>query len=212
MQRVAKLVTQVLRQENFQAIMNLDDIVVVAPDLTTATTHYARVRALLSELGLPEAVDKAQAPSTNIRWLGINVDSKNMSLSIPHDKVQEALVEVHHYIAGHSISKRQLQSLIGRLVHVAKCVEPGRIFISRLLQALRAFGNRWYIKVTEDMKADLHWFVEFLTPMNSLSLIPRFTPHRVIHVDFSLTGVGGTDGRSAYAAEWPRRRLSRQYN
>ena len=183
--------------------MYLDDIVVVAPDLATATTHYLRVRALLSELGLPEAVDKAQPPSTNIRRLGINVDAKNMSLLIPHDKVQEALVEVHHYIVAHSISKRQLQSLIGRLVHGAKCVEQGRIFISRLLQALRAFGNRWYIKVTEDMKADLHWFVELLTPWNSLSLIPKSNPHRVIHVDFSLTGVGGTVGCSTYAAEWP---------
>ena len=130
MQRVANFITRVLRQENIQAIMYLDDIVVVAPDMTTAKAHYSRVRELISELGLPEATDKAQPPSTMVKWLGINVDSKNMTLSVPQDKVQEALETARHYITARSITKRQLQSVIGRLVHVAKCVEPARIFIS----------------------------------------------------------------------------------
>ena len=123
-----------------------------------------------------------------------------MTLSIPHDKVQDALQAVNRYITARSINKRQLQSLIGKLVHVAKCVEPVRVFISRLLEALRSFGDRWYIKVTEDMTRDLAWFLEFLVPWNGRSLIPKSQPTKSIQVDACLPGVGATDGHTAYAA------------
>ena len=135
-----------------------------------------------------------------VRWLGIQVDAANMTLSIPHDKVRAALDVVNKYIGAKSLSKRQLQSLIGTLVHVAKCVEPARIFISRLLQALRGCGDRWYIGVTDSIRADLQWFLEFLVTWNGVSLVPSPAPHRTIQVDACLTGVGAHDGQVAYAA------------
>ena len=124
-----------------------------------------------------------------------------MCLSIPHDKVQDALQAFNRYITARSINKRQLQSLIGKLVHVAKCVELARVFISGLLEALRSFGDRWYIKVTHEMKMDLAWFNEFLIPWNRCSLIPKHNPTKVMQVDACLTGVGAIDGRAAYATQ-----------
>ena len=200
MQRIANFVTRVLRDEGMEAMMYLDDVVVVAPDHHVATRQYDRVRAFLAELGLPEAIDKAQPPAKVVRWLGVQVNAADMTLSIPHDKVQAALDIVAKYRGARTISKRQLQSLIGTLVHVAKCVEPARIFISRLLQALRACGDRWYIRVTDDMRADLDWFLEFLGQWNGVSLVPSPDPHKTIYVDACLTGVGASDGKTAYAA------------
>ena len=200
MQRVANFITRVLRGEGIEAIMYLEDVVVVAPDLATATTQYNRVKALFDELGLPEAIDKAQPPSKVVRWLGVQVDAGEMTLSIPRDKVEAALVMLAKYRSVKTISKRQLQSLIGTLVHVAKCVESARVFISRLLQALRRCGDRWYMKVTEDMGADMDWFLEFLQQWNGVSLIPSPDPHKIIQVDACLTGVGASDGPAAYAA------------
>ena len=200
MQRVANFVTRILRDEGIRATIYLDDIVVIAPDAHTARTHYTKVKDLLAELGLPEALDKAQPPDTQVRWLGIDIDAPSMSLSIPPDKVQDALHAVNTHANAKSINKRQLQSLIGKLMHVAKCVDPGRVFNSRLLEALRAFGDRHFIKVTDNMKKDLAWFQEFLVPWKGLSLIPKSTPHKVIQVDACLTGIGATDGRAAYAA------------
>ena len=201
MQRIANVITRLLKDEGIVSLMCLDDIIVVASNVDLANKQFDRVRQLLAELGLSEAVDKAQHPSTCVRWLGINIDAAAMSLSIPYDKVQEALHAVRTYVRAKSINKKQLQSLIGCLVHVAKCVEPARIFISRLLEALRAFGDRHYVKVTDDMRANLQWFMEFLVPWNGLSLIPKQAPHKLIKVDACLTGVGGTDGSTAYAAQ-----------
>ena len=95
------------------------------------------------------------------------------------------------------INKRQMQSLVGRLIHIAKCVPPARIFMGRLLDTLRGMkGGR--TKVNKPMLDDLGWFLEFGQEWNGKSIIPPPLPTRVIAVDACLTGIGGTDGRRAY--------------
>ena len=199
MQRVANLVTRILRKEGIRAIMYLDDVIVVVPDEPTASRHYVRVHDLLRELGLPEAIDKTQSPATRVRWLGIDIDTANMILFIPTDKLQDVREAEDRYSKAASINKQQLQSLVGKLLHVAKCVEPARVFISRLLDSLRSFGDRHFIKVTSAMRADLAWFREFMSEWNGRSIIPARHPHWAIQVDACLTGVGGTDGHRAYS-------------
>ena len=72
--------------------------------------------------------------------------------------------------------------------------------MARLLDALRAMGDRWYTKVGESMRADLTWFEEFAAVWNGRAIITTGPPARCIQVDACLTGVGATDGVLAYAA------------
>ena len=200
MQRVANFIMSILEREGIKGAMYLDDIIVVAPDGDTARSQYERVTQLLAELGLPEAEHKSQPPSPIVTWLGIDIDAANMTLSIPQQKVHEIVHCVSKVKAAASVHKRQLQSLIGKLMHLAKCVEPARIFMARLLAALRDMGDRWYTKVSDSMKADLMWFEEFAMSWNGRAIITSGPPVRRIQVDACLTGVGATDGRLAYAA------------
>ena len=197
MQRVANFIVRILGVEGIKARMYLDDLVVVAPSRDIAQRQYDRVLRLLGELGLPEAEGKSQPPSNNITWLGINICSTDMSLSIPDDKLAAALEAARSCRGRKTLHRRQLESLIGRLIHIAKCVEPARIFISRLLQALRDMKG-WYCRVTGEIRADIDWFLQFATEWNGISLIPSSSPTKSIQVDASLTGIGGTDGHRAY--------------
>ena len=158
MQRVANFVSRILREENIAAIMYLDDVVVVAPDEDTAQAQYSRVCELFIELGLPEAVEKTQPPSTSVRWLVINIDAHAMCLSIPHDK--------------------------------AKCVEPARVFISRLLEALISFGDRWYIKDPAKMsEIDVCLWLEYLASKN---ISPGTIKSKLSHIRVYVRLVGGS--------------------
>ena len=198
MQRVANFIVRVLGQEGIKGRMYLDDLVVVAPTESVARAQYARVKQLFRELGLPEAVDKSQPPATVVTWLGIKINSNQMSLSIPQDKLDAARETARACGERKVLHRRQLESLIGRLIHIAKCVEPARIFISRLLQALRDMKG-WYTKVNTEMRADINWFLQFAGEWNGVALIPSQSPDRAIQVDASLTGIGATDGHRAYA-------------
>ena len=123
-----------------------------------------------------------------------------MSLSIPPEKVTEILDYVGRCGKARYLHKKQLQSLIGKLMHLARRVEPARVFMARLLDALRSISHAWYVKVTGSMRADLVWFEQFARTWNGRSLIPIGPPSRYIQVDACLTGIGATEGATAYAA------------
>ena len=64
-----------------------------------------------------------------------------------------------------SASKREVQSLIGKLQFAAKCVRPGRVFISRMLRHLRSmtcFSQSRQIPIPEFFIKDVHWWRAFM--------------------------------------------------
>lgn len=91
MQTVANAIVSVLADRGVVARMYLDDIVTLSPGREKALRDHQVVKDLLEELGLPEAVDKAQPPAQKLRWLGIDIDGRNMTLSIPYQKVTQTL-------------------------------------------------------------------------------------------------------------------------
>ena len=200
MQQVANAIVDMLKGKGVHALMYLDDIVILSPDRNTAIHDFAAARTLLRDLGLPEAEDKAQEPGTRARWLGIIIDTEEMTLSVPEDKLQQVLQQVQRYVRARTMSKKQLQSVLGHLLHVAKCVPPARIFVSRLLEALRN-ARGCYMNVNTQMRADFRWFLEFCSDWNGKSYIPSPVPARDIYVDACLSGIGATDGKVAYAGQ-----------
>lgn len=197
MQRVADAIVHMLGQRGVTARIYLDDVIVVSPDHESCVRDFACVQSLLEDLGLPESVEKVQAPSQCVKWLGVLINVANMSLSLPEDKVDQILVCVNKALACRSLSKRHLQSLLGKLIHMGKCVKPARLFIARLLEALRGM-TRNFIKINTDMRNDLKWFQEFASGWNGISLIPSSTPDKHIIVDASGSGIGGYDEHCAY--------------
>ena len=150
MQRVANFLVRVLTDQGLCVTMYLDDLIAVAPTRDQALSDYEKVRDLLYELGLPEAKDKTQLHATKVRWLGIDICADDMTLSIPQDKLRAAMETVKETVGKHSIHRRLYESLLGRLMHIAKCVPPARAFMARLLQALRE-ASGWFIKVTAEV-------------------------------------------------------------
>ena len=198
MQRVADFVVGILTREGMRAKMYLDDLIVVARTYEEASAQYKRVSSLLAELGLPEAGDKTQLPARQVRWLGIDISSTNMTLSIPQEKLKEVLSTVNTCYQKRTIHRRQYESLLGKLMYIAKCVPPARAFMARLLQGIRDTKG-WFVRVTGEVRADLRWFMEFGASWNGVAIIPPNDIAFSIQVDASLTGIGATDGRRGYS-------------
>lgn len=200
MQRVANAIVRMLRDQGVVSKMYIDDLILVSPTKEKAMQDLEIAQRLLRQLGLPEAPDKVQAPSTNVTWLGVQIDSVSMTISVPHQKLEEIKSCVQKASKLRSMSKKHLQSIIGKVIHVAKCIRPARLFVSRLLEALRGM-KRKFIKVSPDMKADLLWFEEFSAQWNGVGLINTRTPDLDVYVDASGSGIGATDGRAAYGGQ-----------
>ena len=198
-QRAANFIIRVLHTKGVKAFMYLDDLIVVAPDPITAYHQFDTVRDLLKVLGLPEAPGKTQPPSHTVTFLGIVINVRDMTLSIPDKKVQQTLQEVRKTLRRRTITRRHLQSIIGRIVHVAKCVPPARLFAARLLETLRGpYATNYTVDCA--VRADLRWFVQYLRDWNGTSYIPVDQVSTTLFTDACMKGIGATDGCKAYAA------------
>ena len=202
MQSVASFLTRALKALAITSFMYLDDIIIISGAADQAARHYAQTLAMLDALGLEVAPHKLQPPAKVVTWLGITIDMELNQLSIPAAKLQE----VHKCLAAAArlprITVRHLQSILGYINHLAKVVRAARIFISRLLAALRA-AEADTIVITPPVKADLSWFLRYLSIQNAREVVPHNRVVLRIWADSSLRGAGATDGAAYYTYDYP---------
>ena len=112
--------------------------------------------------------------------LGILINTIHKTISIPPEKLQEIKNICSEWQYKKSCTKTQLQSLLGSLLYVTKCVRPARFFLNRMLQILRdnthldasltgfgaKFGPMVYALPLGDHFTDLH-----ITQLEMLNII-----------------------------------------
>ena len=89
MKHVADVLVAVLEKQGVGAHMYLEGLIVVADGHADGFRQYDIVRSLFKELGLPEAVEKSQPLSQEVKWLGVNINVVEGTLAVPHGKLEE---------------------------------------------------------------------------------------------------------------------------
>ena len=92
-------------------------------------------------------------------------------------------------------TKKMLQSLLGKLHFIGKCVRLSRVFVSRLLHKLRSLDDNGIFLIDREVRKDLLWWQCFLPHINGITMLP-FIPwsqaDEVIATDACLVGGRGT--------------------
>lgn len=197
MQMIAQFIVRALQLRNINCQMYLDDMVV---QLSPSEDYHARFREILTlyrALGLPISYSKLQPPAESVVYLGIAIDIPTRTMTIPDRKLRELEQLIRWAITHRHITKKITQRIAGKINHVSKCVPPARLFMARVLAALRAADQKNEVDVAI-MKPDLHWFIQFLRRYNGRSIMKPSLPSKIIRADSCLTGGGGTDMVRAY--------------
>ena len=197
MQSAAQYIVRALGTRKIAAHMYLNDIIIISPTADIAKREYTQTTQLIASLGFEVAQRKLQPPSPCVKWLEIKIDIPNNQLSIPKEKV----VQISRCMAAASgratITKRHLQGVIGLANHLAKIVIAARVFICRILAALRA-AQADTIQVGPHIRADLQWFKQYLESYNGRAIIPTNRVVCRIWADACLKGAGASDGSECY--------------
>ena len=140
-----------MRRQGYRIINYIDDYVRVAtPDVTHDA--YTYLYQLLQKLGFSISAKKLTPPGTQATCLGVMFDSVKGTISIPPEKLQQILRNVTEWVGRKRCTKRQLQSLLGQLLYVHKCIKPARIFLNRMLDLLRQNYDATSINLTPDFR------------------------------------------------------------
>ena len=124
-------------------------------------------------------------------------------MSIPPEKLHQIKNLIKNWDFKTSCTKNQLQSLLGSLLYISKCVKFSRFFLNRLLQTLRDHSKQKIIRLTADFHKDLSWFKSFIDTFNGVTLYHKNSVDGEIHLDACLTGVGAIFGNEVYKAKIP---------
>ena len=137
-------------------------------------------------------------------FLGIVFDTEKGEISIPGEKMTQIIKNVESWKSRSYCNQRQLQSLLGHLLYVHKCVKPAHYFVNRMLDLLRNNYDQEKIQITQDFKHDLRWFSRFLETYNGVSIYDHPNANHIIELDACLTGLGARLGNFAYFLAIPR--------
>ena len=169
-QRLLDSVRYIMAQEGYHILNYIDDHVIFGQK-RDCQKAFDRLSQLHPELGLTISQHKNVNPSKRVICLGILVDTDKFTLEIPAKKFAEIKSSVHFWSHKTKCSKTQLQSLLGSLLYVSKCVQYSRFFLNRLLQLLRDNYQHKIINLTENAQRDIQSFKSFcLYLMANLSL------------------------------------------
>ena len=135
-QRVSNALTYIHRQMGYFLLNYVDDFV-GAEIKNIIHKAYTFLTNLLRDLRVDTSPDKVVPPTTRLEFLGITFDTITMTMEIPPEKLQEISQETSKWLLKTKASRKEAESLIGKLQFVAKCVRAGRVFISRLINWIK---------------------------------------------------------------------------
>ena len=182
----------------------LDDYLLVGPaDSDQCHCQMELMLSLCTRLGIPVATNKLEGPTTCLTFLGIQINSIKQELSLPPSKLQELEALTLLWSARKKCTKRQLLSLVGKLVFAARVVPAGRFFIRRLIDlscTVRKLDH--HIHLNEDARADIHWWRTFLPDWNgkSIFLQSSWIPNELMELSSDASGTLGYG--ACFQQEW----------
>ena len=173
-QRTTKSTVYILNKEGISVDVYIDDF--YGTDVpSSAESSFLRMDSLFDELGVLASPDKDAPPCTLMICSGVWIDTLVMTLSMPDFCMAELRDKLDSWLHRASYTKRQYQRLLGKLSFVSTCVRPSHVFMNRFLQTLRSCTSSSRLSchpVTDDLCANISWWLLFLSYYNGVSVIP----------------------------------------
>ena len=120
--------------------------------------------------------------------------------------MQDIMKEIGGWLTKTSAKRREVESLIGKLQFLAKCIKAGRIFLSRLIQWIRGMQRNKEYTIPLEARKDIAWWGRCAQQFNGISLIwlhKEPAVDTILATDACLTGYGGTYKNQYFRGKFP---------
>ena len=98
---------------------------------------FGRLLELLEKLSFDISDSKTIQPISSMEALGVLMDVANQLIIVTPEIIQEILIILDNWKCEDTCTLKELQSLIGKLQFLSKCLRPGRVFVAILLNFLQ---------------------------------------------------------------------------
>ena len=202
--RLTQAVKRMMERRGYDLlIVYLDDFLIIANSQEECAAALRCLIQLLGKLGFAIHWGKVVDPTTRITFLGIELDSICMSIRLPSEKLDSLRLELGEFLQRRRASKRQLQSIAGKLSWAAGVVKGGRVFLRRIFDQI-SFLKRASHKtiISPEMRKDFLWWSNFLQTFNGKSTALDKQPFYGVFTDACDDAAGGSFGSDWYYFNW----------
>ena len=127
--KVLKPVTAFLRSLGVHLIVYIDDILIIGKSSEEVQNHMEGLIALLEGLGFIVIFEKSVlTPSQRIEFLGLQLDTSTMCLSLPGHKIRMIRGEAAQLLRQGSMSAHRVAQFIGKLNAASQALFPAPQF------------------------------------------------------------------------------------
>ncbi len=175
-----------------RVIAYLDDFLVITRTKQMCAQALRTLIFVLRRLGFDINWKKVDGPSTILTFLGVEINTERMALSLPAVKCKQFLDLLQQFQTRQRASKRQLESLIGKLSWASQVIQGGRTFIRRLLNVKNSLlGKHHMAKLDIEFRLDIQWWCEFMLSFNGSRTFVDRAASKIIYTDACVNGAGG---------------------
>jgi hypothetical protein len=214
-----KLSVELPENDIGKADLFIDDNIIVTLDkgdnyIRTCTAAILAIHTVARPLNSKDIIPRKEIismkkfeaeaqPAETKAVLGWIINTRTLRIHLPWEKSTEWKTEIQKIISNPKTSMKQMESLIGRLDHVASIMDMLCHFMSRLRHALQRTRTTHFTTLTSHELNDLKLMQDFINiaSTNGISLnnLTYRYPSHLYRSDASLHGLGGYNVTSGNA-------------
>ena len=205
--KILKPVFALLRQSGIRMIIYLDDLLFMNSTEKGLRQDMATVRYLLENLGFVINLEKSVfTPSQKLEFLGFIINTIDMNLLLPDDKVMSIKSLCMTLLEQKVVSVWDLSQLIGKLTASIQAVFPAPLHY-RHLQNLKhqglAKGGGYdsCLSLSREAREEIQWWIVHLEAWNGKAILSQ-PSDLVIETDASKMGWGAVCRGVRTGGQW----------
>ena len=215
--KLLKVPMSLLRRIQIRIVIYIDDMILMAQQLSEILMARDTTIYLLQALGFTMNFEKSiLQPSRTLEFLGVLIDSANLTFSIPQGKINSLKALCTKLLQRESTTVRELAKAMGRLRATAPAFSPAPLQLRnmQLLMKLALRKNNSYeqkIILDKGTKQELTWWLENLEIFNGKAITMK-SPDIIISSDASPKGWGAACKGSRTGGKWSQKEQDLQLN
>jgi hypothetical protein len=154
------LIGEILRAQGVPCVIMTDDLLIVGSTKAECANNLDEALTILAQLGWVENTKKRELPSQQFVFLGVQFDTVAQTMSISGIRLRVELARLARILNPDlTPTKKQLQSLAGRLEWIASVMPEGRLYISNLYPLINTLAKPHYVtSIPNHVRDDLLWW------------------------------------------------------
>ncbi len=148
----------------------IDDLLTLATSIGECQYSLEVIMETCRLAGFTIQDEKTVYPIQVIEFLGIIIDSINQQLRISQSRLKDITDELKDWLKKDTATKREVLSIVGKLIFCSHVVKDGGIFVRRLIQLSKRPKRLFHkVKISNQAKEDIKWWLRCIESNNGVA-------------------------------------------